>query len=221
MEKYVIKTEPDINAEANKEASVGVKNVPEESHEPVQRFQNQQTEDHKVCHYCGETIKKSAIICRYCGKDLSPYVSPPRKQAKKYEEDDQPKSKTWVWVLIAIIVALLYFTNPTSEDHNNAVYSHVGGRLGQEVAGDLGGLIGGLIGKAVGNFAVDMNLKFFDYQNYYLLSTQSLNDEVISIGVLSKVFIIKPVEEWDAIIDLGQIFPNIDIEDLLLLSPTP
>jgi hypothetical protein len=31
----------------------------------------------RLCPYCGERIRKEAVVCRYCGRELGPVSVPP------------------------------------------------------------------------------------------------------------------------------------------------
>lgn len=41
----------------------------------------------KICQYCGETIKKKAIICKHCGSDLVTPVELITKTVDQIKED--------------------------------------------------------------------------------------------------------------------------------------
>jgi hypothetical protein len=44
-------------------------------------------ENTKTCQYCGETIKKKAIVCKYCGRDLIATFNIINKEINKIKED--------------------------------------------------------------------------------------------------------------------------------------
>jgi primosomal protein N' len=44
-------------------------------------------ENTKICQYCGETIKKQAIVCKHCGRDLVTPVGLITKEVNQIKKD--------------------------------------------------------------------------------------------------------------------------------------
>jgi len=81
-------------------------------------------------------------------------------------------------VVLIVAGAVLFFTNPGHDAHKQVVYA----ATASEMTGSdtLGKIAVDLLGKT--------DVLPLTYNNYYVFSTTTLNDEVKSIGVLSRVW---------------------------------
>lgn len=81
-------------------------------------------------------------------------------------------------VILMVMGILLFFTNPTYDSHQNKINDQF--KKENKVVGFLGG------GKAVGALST--------YHNYLLFSTTVLDGDLLSIGVLSKVIVLRDLK---------------------------
>ena len=86
------------------------------------------------------------------------------------------KSRYIVILLVAGI--LLFFTNPSYDSHLNKINDQF--KKENKVAGFLGG------GKAVGALST--------YHNYLLFSTTVFDGDLLSIGILSQVIVVRDLD---------------------------
>lgn len=133
------------------------------------------------------------------------WQTPPRKKPI-------PWNKYFVFLLVLAVI--LFLTNPSQKRHESAIGKEiiayagtVGGELGQGFGQGIQGQsegIWGILGRLVGSWAggvaedVIMGLNIFQYNNYYLFSMMTLDDQVISFGILRFTIMVTPVEEWIA-----------------------
>jgi hypothetical protein len=80
-------------------------------------------------------------------------------------------------VLVLIILVMLAVTNPAAETHKKAIYGAVSANAAEE------GIWKQLAVQVVG----DLDLVRFQYHNYLLFSTVTLDGDTVSWGVLSHV----------------------------------
>ncbi len=98
------------------------------------------------------------------------------------------------WWVIAGIAALLVATNPSADDHDNALRSEVRSILRHEVDRELNGA-GRFAAAAFEHFGGDKAVSMLldvDYQNFVLFSRATLDGKVVAVGVLGNVFVELP-----------------------------
>ncbi len=147
----------------------------------------------KNCPHCGGLISQEAVFCRHCGRDVrvTPASQSQAEPAKKFP-------LVWGLLAVVIIVAVVIFamTNPSKAAHNTAIATSLGKAAGQQLGGDTGGLLGQLLGGTLGTIGNLVDFSPFAYHNYLVFSTTSLQGQVISVGYLSSVRVVAPVDEW-------------------------
>lgn len=79
---------------------------------------------------------------------------------------------------LIVICAMLALTNPSHETHKNIVYESAAAEMTKSEK--LGKIAADLLG---GVDVVPLN-----YNNYFLFSTTTLNNETVSVGLLSRVW---------------------------------
>ena len=98
------------------------------------------------------------------------------------------------WWVLAGIAGLLVVTNPSADDHDDALRREVRSVLRREVDRELNGA--GRIAAATfqhlgGDKVVDMLLDV-DHENFFLFSRSTTDGKVVSVGVLGNVFVDLP-----------------------------
>lgn len=98
------------------------------------------------------------------------------------------------WWVLAGIAVLLVATNPSADDHDDALRSEIRSILRHEVDRELDGA--GRFASAAfehvgGDKAVSMLLDV-DYQNFVLFSRATVDGKVVAVGVLGNVFVELP-----------------------------
>lgn len=88
------------------------------------------------------------------------------------------------FLFIVIICIVLYATNPPYGQHEELLFNEF-----RDDANQKGGF-GGWLNKIGVSVVDNLNLLSFTYQNYYLFSTVSYEDEIVSVGFLNKVIIV-------------------------------
>ena len=192
------------------------------------------------CPICGNKLQITSDIerfgCAYCGNEhvvrrrggiisLAPVTGDEEiKNIGKKEQEQTPTKKKGcgIWLLVIMIgfailfAILLVITNPSQEQHEAFIGNYLvmaAGVAGEKVGGDIGALIGMVLGRAAESIV--MSLDLFEYHNYILFSTMTLNNKIITFGVLRIPILATPVSKW---VDLGDLnLPN--ISSSLLATP--
>lgn len=89
------------------------------------------------------------------------------------------KNSLKILIVIALILTLAFFTNPSLQKHRGAIAD----RYAEEnpITGALG------VGTLISNVSVS-------YNNYFFFSTARLEDKTVSIGLFGKVFITQSLD---------------------------
>lgn len=98
------------------------------------------------------------------------------------------------WWVLGGIAALLVVTNPSADDHDDALRGEVRSVLRREVDQEFNG--GGRIAAAAfqhlgGDKVIDMLLDV-DYENFLLFSRATMDGKVVAVGVLGNIFVDLP-----------------------------
>ena len=80
-------------------------------------------------------------------------------------------------VLIVVACIVLAITNPGEEAHKKAVYDKVPGEVG----------VPGFLGEVAGNVLENLDVVPLKYNNYFLFSTVTFREEIVSVGLLQHV----------------------------------
>ncbi len=94
----------------------------------------------------------------------------------------------WLLVVVALVVVMA-LTNPSEDAHKQAVYNALGQVVSQQV--DSQGALGALAGKVATTVASRLDLPVFEYHNYVLFSTTSIQGRTVSVGVLGQVIVLR------------------------------
>ena len=95
-------------------------------------------------------------------------------------------------LILAVIVLgmVLCLTNPTEAEHKEAIYRYAeqaAADRGERLAGSPGRVVATVLARVATDVVDSWNLLGLRYDNYLLFSTVSLDDELVSIGVLRQV----------------------------------
>ena len=98
------------------------------------------------------------------------------------------------WWVLGGIAALLVVTNPSADDHDDALRGEVRSVLRREVDQEFNGA--GRIAAAAfqhygGDKVIDMLLDV-DYENFLLFSRATMDGKVVAVGVLGNIFVELP-----------------------------
>ena len=82
--------------------------------------------------------------------------------------------------LLLIIVAgiAMVATNPGADDHKSLVYAQMPREMG----------VDGLLGEVAGEMLDDLDVMPLEYNNYYVFSTMTFRDDIVSVGMVTKVW---------------------------------
>jgi hypothetical protein len=89
-----------------------------------------------------------------------------------------------ICLLIVIACIMLAVTNPGETAHKEIVYNRLSNEVGMQ----------GLIGEFAGGMLGNLNMLPMKYNNYFLFSTMTFRDELVSIGCFRYV----RATDWDA-----------------------
>jgi hypothetical protein len=92
--------------------------------------------------------------------------------------------KKLIGLLIVIGCVALLFTNPGEEAHKDVVYKKLSSEAG----------VGGFLGDVAGSLMENVDVVPFEYKDYFLFSTMTFRDDIVSVGLLNYV----QTTDWDA-----------------------
>jgi hypothetical protein len=95
--------------------------------------------------------------------------------------------RTVLLIAVGVLVVVMALANPSEEAHKQAVYNALGEAVSQQV--DSQGPVGALVGKAATTVARRLDLPIFEYHNYVLFSTTSIQGRTASYGFLGNVIV--------------------------------
>lgn len=81
-------------------------------------------------------------------------------------------------ILLIAVVAALAMTNPNQEAHKQAIYAGLAAERGA----------GTTISRLAGEMLGDMDPLAYEYHNYVVCSTLTREKQVVSVGMLSRVW---------------------------------
>jgi|SRR6185503_10337985 len=125
-------------------------------------------------------------------------------------ESGQPQNNnsnrnTWKYILFILLLALLFASNPSLQDHRDAVSAKVNRLLGQEIAerdttentlDHAGAQLGQMLGTMIINKVVENTVQRKNYLFFSLTNFESGGDEkIIGFGILGNVFITNRVDQ--------------------------
>ncbi len=90
---------------------------------------------------------------------------------------------------VVVLVVAMALTNPSEETHKQAVYNALGEAISQQIGSQ--GPVGALVGKAATTVARRLDLPIFEYHNYVLFSTTSIQGRTASVGILGQVIVLR------------------------------
>lgn len=110
-------------------------------------------------------------------------------------------------LLIALLLAFAFYTNPNPQQHKDAVKEKVNTQLNKTIndktAKDKTGLgkVGNALGKLLGGKVIDGAAeKMVTIDNYYLFSTTKIKwegeENIVGFGAFGKVFITKEIDKF-------------------------
>lgn len=150
------------------------------------------------CENCGKEVSKKAKYCGNCGERLSYSIDNDIQVVN--EESNQPQGtakKTHVkrYILLAIVLAIAFFTKPNLYDHKDTIVEEILVPLVDSVGKNLG--VDDLSSTRL--FGIDLTRTGFKtwlnkpdvikYNDYLILSTTESEGQTISYGIFGLVFI--------------------------------
>jgi hypothetical protein len=102
------------------------------------------------------------------------------------------------WLIVVLILALLVFTNPSKDQHTDALLTELSRKSNEKILneGDGAYLLGAALGTSI---AENFTKNFVDYDSFLILSISKIeregNTTIISYGVLGNIFFTSKAQE--------------------------